>query len=133
MTMNKECKYNKEAKEFAKKVALKLSVIGDPIYGKHFIEDKDCGWIFKMRLSRNNKSYTFNFGQSIAEGCKIPTMYDVLACLQKHEVGSLEDFIDNFGYEYSKDIEKLYKAVCKEHEGVMRVLGDVIEKAREIY
>jgi len=120
--------YKKQADDFAKKNGITLTVIGEPRYKKHFPEDKDYRWVFRMRLSRNKKIYSFNFGQSISDEAKEPTMYDVLACLQKYDVGSFEDFCSNFGYdENSRNSERTYKAVCKEYEGVQRVMGDIID------
>lgn len=126
-------KYEKQANDFAKKHGVTLNVVGEPQYKKHFATDKDYRWVFRMRLSRNKKSYTFNFGQSINDGSKVPTMYDVLTCLQKHDVGSFEDFCSEFGYNTdSKKDEHTYKLVCKEYEAMERLFGDVMEELQEI-
>ena len=46
-----------------------------------------------------------------------PTLYDVLACLQKYEVGTFEDFCSDFGYDNdSRTAKKTYKAVVKEYD-----------------
>ena len=46
-----------------------------------------------------------------------PTLYDVLACLQKYEVGTFEDFCSEFGYDNdSRTAKKTYKAVVKEYD-----------------
>lgn len=51
-----------------------------------------------------------------------PTLYDVLSCLQKYDVGSFEDFCSEFGYdEDSRSAEKIYKAVVKEFEAMERL------------
>lgn len=45
-----------------------------------------------------------------------PNAYDVLACLQKHDIGTYENFCDEFGYNTdSKSAEKTYKAVKDEY------------------
>jgi hypothetical protein len=50
---------------------------------------------------------------------KIPSAYDVLACLQKYEVGSFKDFCDSFGYdEDSRKAEKTYNLVVEEYKNV---------------
>ena len=36
-------------------------------HGKHFADDKDTRDIYKITLTRGRRSYTFNFGQSIAD------------------------------------------------------------------
>lgn len=126
-------KYEKQANDFAKKYGVTLNVVGEPQYKKHFDSDTHYRWVFRMRLSRNKKSYTFNFGQSVNDGAKVPTMYDVLSCLQKSDVGSFEDFCSEFGYNTdSKKDEHTYKTVCKEYEAVERLFGDVIEELQEI-
>lgn len=125
--------HEQNAIEFAKKHNIKLCQIGEPKYKKHFADDTHFRYVFKMRLSRNGKSYTFNFGQSLAEGAKTPTMYEVLACLQKYDVGAYEDFIREFGYEYNKTSLKIYKAVVREYEAVERLFGDIIDELREIW
>lgn len=125
--------YLNDALNFAKKHDVKLSFIGDPEFKKHFSDDKDERYVFKCKLSRNGKTYTFNFGQSIAQGCEEPTLYDILACLQKYDVGSFEDFCSEFGYnEDSRTAERTYKAVCKEFKAVDRLFNDVIEELQEI-
>lgn len=46
-----------------------------------------------------------------------PTLYDVLACLQKYDVGTFENFCSEFGYETdSRNAKKTYKAVVKEYD-----------------
>ena len=127
--------YTKQAKKIAKKYGVKLSVIGDPEYRKYFPDDKESRYVFKLRLQRNKKSYTFTFGQSIADGEEEPTLYDVLACLTKYDPGSFENFCGDFGYdEDSRRAEKTYKAVCKEFEAMQRLFpeSEVLEELAEI-
>jgi len=125
--------YTKQAVELAKKMNLKLYVKGVS-YGKHFPEDKQDRCIFTMKLQRGKKSYTFKFGQSIAAGEEEPTMYDVLTCLQKYDVGSFEEFCANFGYSTdSITAHKTYKAVCKEYAAMKRLFtNDELEQLQEI-
>lgn len=63
-----------------------------------------------------------------------PTPYSVLACLTKYDVGSLEDFCGEFGYDVdSKKAEKIYKAVCEEWANVQIMWTDAeIEQLQEI-
>lgn len=64
-----------------------------------------------------------------------PTPYDVLACLQKYDVGSFEDFCNDFGYDTdSRNAEKTYKAVCNEYKNLCRIFtDDEMVLMREIY
>jgi hypothetical protein len=124
--------YTKMANDFAKKHNVKLHILGEPEYGKYFTGDKQPRYIFKLKVVRNKKSYTFKFGQSINEGYNHPDLYSVLACLTKYDVGTYDDFISEFGYDVNFNSQKIYKAVCKEYEAVERLFGDVIEELSEI-
>ena len=85
--------------------------------GLHFQGDKGTRDIYNITLKRGQRKYTFKFGQSIAKGSNEPTLYDVLARLQKYEVGTFEDFCDEFGYDNdSRNALKTYKAVVKEYD-----------------
>ena len=63
-----------------------------------------------------------------------PTEYDILACLQKYELGSLEDFASEFGYELDRwNTKQIYKAVCREYAKVKRCFTpEQIEQLQEI-
>lgn len=69
---------------------------------------------------------------------KKPTEYDILACLQKYEVGTMEDFFSDFGYEIKcvKNITNFintYNAVVKEYQDICCCFTpEQIEKMREI-
>ena len=112
--------YEKKAIDFLKKtnVTIKIEFLK---YDFHFQDDKEKRNVYKITLKRENKIHSFTFGQSIfntKKGIK-PTAYDILACLTKYDVGTFNDFINEFGFnlssmaEYNK-INKLYKAVKKE-------------------
>ena len=116
--------YEINALRFAGKYNVKLAIL-DISYGRYFDTDKEERYIFKCRLSRNRKSYTFTFGQSIYNGSKEPTMYDILSCFQKYDCGSFQNFCDEFGFDTdSRKAERLYKAVSKEYKAVVRLFGD---------
>ena len=124
--------YEKQANDFAKKYGVKIAVLNKE-YKKHFSYDDQKRWVFKLRLTRNKKQYTFEFGQSIAEGEMPPTIYDVLSCLQKYEIGTFQDFCSEFGYnDDSIRAYKTYKAVLKEYNAVNRLFGDVLDELQEI-
>ena len=86
---------------------------------------------------KNKKSIVVHFFQSIANTDKIPSCYDVLVCLTKYDIGTIDNFVTEFGYEVNswqdvKRIEKTYKACKKEYEGVKRVFSDCLEAVRDI-
>jgi len=53
-----------------------------------------------------------------------PTLYDVLSCLQKYDVGSFEDFCNDFGYTNEREHGKIYNAVCKEYDKMCSLFND---------
>ena len=110
--------YEQAAQLAADKLNIKLKILSF-VWGKHFADDKENRCIFKLRLSRGRKSYTFDFGQSIAAGDTEPTLYHVLTCLQKYDVGTFEDFCGEFGY--NRASEKTYKAVLIEFKALERL------------
>ena len=132
--------YGQQAKEFALKNNVKLYVLAET-YDYYFPDDKRQRSIYKMKLTRDGKSYTFTFGQSIANTGKLPSYYDVLAALTKSDPYSFEDFCADYGYEQwnesytgrNKQSYQTYKAVKREYENVVRLFGDVIEELEEIY
>lgn len=74
------------------------------------------------------------FDWDINENSEEPTAYDVLACLTKYDVGSLEDFCSEFGYDTdSIKANETYKAVKDEYSGVCSIFNvDEMEQLREI-
>ena len=124
--------YEIQARKFARNHGVRLQEISCD-FGIYFDGDTEERYIYKMRLLRNRKSYTFTFGQSIANGAKTPTIYDVLSCMQKYDIGTFEDFCREFGYDTdSRRAERTYKAVCKEWKAVERLFGDCLDELREI-
>lgn len=125
--------YQKQALDFLNDTNTSLTV-KYKAYGKHFAGDKENRHIFRCRLANDLGSYNFDFGQSIASGSTPPTAYDILACLQKYDVGSFEDFCGDFGYDTdSRTAERTYKAVCKEFEAIDKLFtSEQIEQLQEI-
>jgi len=108
--------------------------------GYYFYGDTKPRDIYKIKIMRNGKQYSFRFGQSLANtrSGKKPTAYDVLACLTKYKpYGDVWDFAREFGYviedrETYKRIGKIYNGVKREWRGVNRLFGDVLEQLQEI-
>lgn len=56
---------------------------------------------------------------------KKPTEYDILTCLQGYEVGSFEDFCDDFGYDNdSINALKIYEKVADEFKNLCLLYSD---------
>lgn len=87
------------------------------------VNDKNT--VLKMYVKQK---FNWDFGNSkndVIVFPKEPTLYDVLACLQKYEVGSFEDFCGDFGYETdSITAKKTYKAVSKEYDKVCSLFSN---------
>ncbi len=124
--------YTQAAEQFAKKHEIKLTTNWER-FGLHFPSDKQSRDIFKCKLTRAGKSYTFNFGQSIVEGNTPPDIYSVLACLTKYDPETFSDFCQNYGYDTdSRTAKRVYKAVVKEYNAVTRLFGDIMDELSEI-
>ena len=125
--------YEKQAIDFLNKTVTKLSF-------KRMTEPRkdgfSCGgYDYKVTIKRNGKSWTFAFSDSKKNKEKNinPTAYDVLACLQKSEVGTFEDFCNDYDYDNdSLKALKIYKAVKKEYNHVYNIFGDVMDELEEI-
>ena len=67
-----------------------------------------------------------------------PNEYDILACLEKYDVGDIEDFIFEFGYEIKKRgdlkrIQNIYNAVQRQYKAICRCFTpEQIEAMQEI-
>jgi len=98
-------------------------------HAPYFDSDDEARDIWRITLRRHGKSYSFKFGQSIADVGETPTAYDVLVGLTKYDPGTLDDFGAEFGWD--KNTAKTYKAVVKEFAGINRLFADVIDKLAE--
>jgi hypothetical protein len=125
--------YQKLANDFAAKKNIQL-VINSNDYKTHFSNDTEKRYVFNCTLKHNGKRYTFNFGQSINSGGEEPTMYDVLTCLTKYDVGTFNDFCNEYGYNNdSIAAHKIYKNVAREYKNMLRVFGaELLEQMQEI-
>lgn len=65
---------------------------------------------------------------------KVPTAYDLLACIENNDPGTFEDFCSNFGYDTdSRRAEAAYKAVQQQWRDVERFFtAEELAEAQEI-
>lgn len=123
--------YTKQAENFAAKYGVTLEILGCEY--KSMWNETQKRSVFKLRLKRGGKQYTFEFGQSIQAGNASPEMYSVLACLTKYDPESYGYFCGVYGYnEDSRTAGRTYKAVCKEFAAVERLFSDCMEELQEI-
>mgnify|MGYP001244306717 CR=1 FL=1 len=62
-----------------------------------------------------------------------PTAFDVLACLEKYDPETFEDFCTNYGYDTdSRSALQTYLAVQDEFKNVIKLFGDVLEDLQDL-
>lgn len=151
--------YEKQAKDFLEKAGatIEVKLVGNDYY---FDGDKETSDIYRITIQRKGrKPWSFRFGQSIPkrEDCDIcrrsnfaytldehrkfhgrrkPTAYDVLTCLQKCNVGTMDEFAWEFGYDLKEtkisEIIKTYNVLVEEYQKCVAMFGDMMEELREI-
>jgi hypothetical protein len=118
--------YEQQANEFLQKTntTVKIDFLK---YDFHFSDDTQMRDIYIVTIKRGSRQFTVKFGSSLNDTRKkqAPTNYDILACLQKYDVGSFYDFCSDFGYnEDLRKAQKIYNAVCKEYNNVCKIWDD---------
>lgn len=130
--------YRKMAEDFCKATGTKVKIVFTgmeyPMWDSKYMHNT-----YTVRLDRNHKTFRFKFYDSVFNTRKgiRPDKYDVLSVLEKYDVGTIDDFVREFGYEVTcgedvKKIEATYKAVVREVKNVNRLFGDVIDQLAEI-
>ena len=132
--------YDKQAEDFLKKTGTTFNVIAYKGRNPMHKDDKDMMDKWLVEFVRGDEEWSFDFYMGLGHNGAKPSAYDVLACIQKYEVDSFEEFCAEFGYDmydnnymgYNKRSWELYRAVCDEYEEVQRMFGDVLEELSEI-
>lgn len=133
--------YERMAKEFLRNTGTKMSISHITKSTSEWSRsDMTRGWLYRVRIDRNHKSWSFNFSDSLSNymNNERPTPYDILACIQKYPVDDdVWDFANEFGYEINdkesfKEVSKIHKAVQKEYNNVIRMFGDCLEELQNI-
>lgn len=141
--------YNKQARDFLKDCNATLDIIylGRNVNENWEEKQKRDYYIVYIVTPRGNMLVKFwdslnntieNFNRKAGAPRKEPSAYDILSCLTTYDVGDIEDFIAEFGYEIKKRgdftrIQNIYNAVKKEYEDVCRCFTKKqIEELQEI-
>lgn len=137
--------YIKQATSFLQKTyaEMKIEYVGLAVNKEWKEKEKRC--LYEITLTSPRGSMAFNFWDSIRntkirtrpfdlynvqankelaakKKAAVPSVYDVLACLQKYDPGTFEDFCSNYGYdEDSRTAERIYFAVQKEYTQLARL------------
>lgn len=132
--------YEEQAERIAKELGVRIETEYRG-WDYHFYGDTQKRAIFAVKIireeteEREERAYSLRFGQSIAAGQQPPTIYDILACVQKYCPGEdLQEFCDNFGYDIEDEAtEGIYELVQQEYEGMCYLFSEEeLEKLSEI-
>ena len=97
---------------------------------------KHYGWYYNSLMRHEQAKIRRELQEAKAKA--VPTAYSILACLQKYEVGTMNDFFPEFGYEvHSADdmftFMNTYNACVKEYRDLCRIFTEEqMEMLREI-
>ena len=133
--------YEYQTKEFLEKTNSTLSIeyVGD-VESFPFSDDKLMHRKYICTLQRrrrpcgeyNSHKYEFPFYSSNAdyENGRDPNEYDVLACLECRDPGTIDDFVAEYGYEVHEwadvhRIESIYKEVKLQYEELARMYSEL--------
>lgn len=106
---------------------------GQSIIKSQYYQDKIQGRTYTLNGGCRTGNYSINDIEKYKSGGmtitlikgEAPTLYDVLACIQKYEVGNFESFCDDFGYESdSITAKKTYKSVSKEYDKICSLFSN---------
>lgn len=156
--------YIKQGNDFLEKNKIEIDISLSHT-GKHFDGDKEARDIYNITFKRKGQQFSIVFGASIndtlkreaaknlrnlqgdyigrtevikiLQECK-PTAYCVLACLQKYEVGDLDDFLSEYGYTIEKAgdlrrLQRLHLNVYEEFDKVRRFFtSEELEELKDI-
>jgi hypothetical protein len=121
--------YDEQADKFLSETGTKFKVKYLK-HDKYFPSDDEARDIYRFTLTKDGKTYSGKFGQSISNsdyGNTPPRPYDVLSSLGSDvghgdNVVTFEEFCDEYGYdEDSRKAHKVFKAVEKEKSGLRKL------------
>ena len=132
--------YQKQALDFLEKCNAKMTITFVALDVNPLWDDGVYRGRYYITLTTPKGRTGFKFWNSVHNTEKHidPKEYDILACLEKYDVGTFNDFVNEFGYEVDepKDfrrVNKIYKAVVKEYESLCRIFTEEqMEMLREI-
>lgn len=89
-------------------------------------EDNKLRNSYKVTVKRGNEKMEFKFWDSLINREKhlLPTVYDVLACLNKYPVGEYSDFLQEFGLTRSTNSRKMWEGCKSEYAKLRRLFPD---------
>ena len=132
--------YVKQAQDFLKSCNATMQITYTGIATNKKKKKKKLRNTYSVTITTPKGSMKIKFWDSIynTEHAIKPTEYDILACLEKYDVGTIDDFVSEFGFEVHKwadvkRIENTYNAVVKEYQDLCRYFTpEQIEAMQEI-
>lgn len=149
--------YIKQATEFLQKTHAKIKIEYVGLATNKEWKEKQKRCLYEITLTSPRGSMIFDFWDSIRNTeirtmpfdaynmqankelaaknkSAVPSVYDVLACLQKCDPGTFENFCSDYGYdEDSRTAERIYFAVQKEYTQLARLFTpDEMDELAEI-
>lgn len=134
----KSNKYEEQAQKFLQDTKTTCRIVFvEKTYNADWGEgETDLRNKYKVTLSNSEGKMSFVFWDSLFNTKKNirPTKYDVLACLEKWDPGTYQDFCCGYGYDAeSRESEKIYKEVVEQYTNLVQMFSDEeMEALREI-
>lgn len=126
--------YEAAAVDFLNKYGAKMKICFSEVVDRFPGDTCKTGYRnkYKITISRDHKSYTFAFYDSINayNNNERPSKYDILACVEKYEVyGDLWDFASEYGYEINnresfQNVQRIYNACKMQYNKLLRLFGE---------
>lgn len=129
--------YVKQAKDFLTSCNATMEITYTGMEQNSNWKDEELRNTYFVTITTPQGSMKVKFWDSVyntKRGIK-PTEYDILACLEKYDVGTFEDFVNEFGYEFDnlRCAKRIYKAVIQEYQDLCRCFTEEqLESLREI-
>jgi len=135
--------YDKQATAWLNKAKGRITTkfVGTKAHFFTDTEEKIKRDVYKVEITTKHAKMTLYFGDSIHNTRtgehKGLSDYSVLSCLQGYELGSFDNFCDDFGYSdlplsKASEIKEVYHKCLKEYEGVLEICGDDDELLQEL-
>ena len=130
--------YNKQAKDFLEKANAKMKIEFISMDVNKLWNETQPRNCYRIVIKTKLAQYTFKFWDSVYNTINNlePTEYNVLACLEKYDVGTFQDFCNEFGYDEYEERNKtkrIYNLVVRQYENLCRIFTDEqMEMLREI-
>ena len=132
--------YIKQARDFlaACNATMEISLTGKayPLWDDGCLHNQYL-FVIKTPLGEM-RDYFYDSAYNTSKGINGVNEYDILSCLEKYDVGTIDDFVSEFGYEVHKwddvrRIERTYKAVVRQYNALCKIFTpEQMEKLREI-